>query len=113
STYSDSTAMSNTLNSLVNVVNAGSSPYGAGWSIGGLQQIYPGSSSEPALITAGSQGTERFDPEPAGPINDLTFVHQTVTFDPMLGPTTTYDLRGQSNDGMGDFTAESGTTTVS
>src|SRR4051812_14027007 len=47
---------------LINVANAADSPYGAGWSVGGLQQLSQPTPGGPIVITAGQQGTERFDP---------------------------------------------------
>jgi RHS repeat-associated protein len=57
-TFSDGYTYPESFSDSVNVVNASASPYGAGWSIGGLQAIAgdPGS----LLITAGSQGTEKY-----------------------------------------------------
>jgi RHS repeat-associated protein len=46
-------------NSDVPVANRATSPYGAGWSIGGLQQIF-GATSSDAVITAGSSEPEHF-----------------------------------------------------
>ena len=46
----------------LNVVNNISDNYGAGWSIGGLQQLSQKAAGKPVLITAGQQGTERYDP---------------------------------------------------
>src|SRR6185312_10701589 len=54
-------SLTGTLGGNLDVVNASASPYGAGWSIGGLQRISSSGSTGPALITAGSQGTEEFD----------------------------------------------------
>ena len=109
--YGGGPSMSAPYNSSVNVVNASASPYGAGWSIGGLQHVYAGPPTGPVLVTAGSQGTERFGYQAAGPVNDLTAVQQVASTDPMR-PGFSYNLQVQSNDGMGDFTAGSGTTTV-
>ena len=46
----------------VNVVNESSDPLGAGWSVGGLQQLSQLATDGPVLITAGQQGTEAFQP---------------------------------------------------
>ena len=46
----------------VNVVNESSDPLGAGWSVGGLQQLSQLTTDGPVLITAGQQGTEAFQP---------------------------------------------------
>ncbi len=46
----------------INVVNATNTPVGAGWSVGGLQHLSQLTAGGPVLVTAGSQGTETFDP---------------------------------------------------
>ncbi len=68
------TTTSRTFKGSVNVVNAAASPLGAGWSIGGLQHVYAPSPTGPALVTAGSRGTERFGYRPAGPVQDVAVV---------------------------------------
>ena len=64
----------------VNVVNAAGDPLGAGWSIGGLQQLAQLTTDGPVLMAAGQQGTERFDPvysEGQSSIQDLAVVDGT------------------------------------
>jgi hypothetical protein len=46
----------------VNFDNAASDAMGAGWSVGGLQHVSQPNPGGPAVIRAGQQGTERFDP---------------------------------------------------
>ena len=58
----DETSITMTAEGNVNVVNESSDPLGAGWSVGGLQQLAQVSSGGPVLITAGQQGTEAFEP---------------------------------------------------
>src|SRR5206468_1645659 len=91
-------SLTGSLTGTLDVVNAAASPYGAGWSIGGLQQVFNSSSTGPALITAGSQGTEQFDYRAAESINDLAVIGP----DPNQMNQAT-DVRLWSNDGMGNF----------
>ena len=84
----------------VNVVNSASDPLGAGWSVGGLQHVWPSTSGAPVLITAGQQGTEQFAP--------VYTEGQTYIQDLGLA-TNPYSAQVLPNDGMGDFL---GTTTA-
>jgi len=64
--YSGGPSLSQTYQGFINVVNGApsggaSDPLGDGWSIGGVQQIYQPSPGGPALVTDGSQGTQRYD----------------------------------------------------
>ncbi len=90
--YSGGTSTSRTFEGSVNVVDAAASPLGAGWSIGGLQHVYASSPTGPALVTAGSRGTERFGYRPAGPVQDVAVVAADGT------------ARLLRNDGMGGLT---------
>ena len=58
----DETSVTRTAQGSVNVVNEASDPLGAGWSVGGLQQLSQLATDGPVLITAGQQGTEAFEP---------------------------------------------------
>ena len=58
----DETSITSTDVGSVNVVNESSDPLGAGWSVGGLQQLSQLTTDGPVLITAGQQGTEAFQP---------------------------------------------------
>jgi len=92
--------ISSTDQGYVNVVNEASDPLGAGWSVGGLQHLSQLTTDGPVLITAGQQGTERFDP--------VYTEGQTYLQD--LGLATSTSLAQiLANDGTGAF---SGTTTA-
>jgi RHS repeat-associated protein len=52
--------VTDTFTSLTMIVNAASSPYGAGWSIGGLQQMTIGTSGQTLMITDGNNAPELF-----------------------------------------------------
>jgi RHS repeat-associated protein len=99
--YSDGSAAGTDYQGYVDVVNrdqgpSAVDPLGAGWSIAGLEQLYQPSANGPALITAGSQGTERFDPVYAagqGYFQDLTL------------SSSADGTQVLANDGMGQFTA--------
>jgi RHS repeat-associated protein len=80
----------------VNVVNESSDPMGAGWSVGGLQQVSQVTTGGPVLVTAGQQGTERFDP-----VYDSG---QTALQDLALSSSTD-DGQMLANDGTGTFAA--------
>ena len=80
-----------TVAGLLGVVNTSDGPYGAGWSVGGLQHIHAASASSSALVTQGAQGTERYGYRPPGPIQDLAVV---------VGG----NARLLRNDGAGKFT---------
>ena len=60
--YSDGTNRVENYSSTLMVVNDSTSPYGAGWSIAGLQQIFgtPGVAGTPVMITDGSSQPELF-----------------------------------------------------
>ena len=92
----DETSITTTNEGNLNVVNASSDSYGAGWSIGGLQQLAQVSSGRPVLITAGQQGIERFDPV----YND----GQTDLQDLALASSTSAS-QILANDGAGNFSA--------
>ena len=89
------------------VVNAASSPYGAGWSVGGLQHVFA-SGTGPAVVTAGSQGTEAFGYRPAGAVTDLA----TVVAGPSFGGAAT-QLLANDGGGTGGFTVPSSAAGVS
>src|SRR5262249_40161375 len=83
----------------INVVNAAypaSNPYGAGWSVGGLQQFTRPASGAPILVTAGMQGTDRFDP--------VYQNGQTYFQDLALAWGTAGSSQILANDGTGSFT---------
>ena len=76
----------------VNVVNESSDPLGAGWSVGGLQQLSQLTTDGPVLITAGQQGTEAFQSaytEGQSYVQDLALA------------TTTSVVQVMANDGDG------------
>src|SRR6202041_3395992 len=80
----------------VNVVNSASDPLGAGWSVGGLQQISQVTSGGPVLITSGQQGTQQFLP--------VYNEGQTYLQDLALASSTS-SAQITANDGAGSFTA--------
>src|SRR5262249_15558370 len=82
------------------VVNAASSPYGAGWSIGGLQHLSQLATNGPVLITAGQQGTEQFDP---------VYTEGQTSLQDLGLATSTSSAQILSNYGMGTV---AGTTTA-
>jgi RHS repeat-associated protein len=92
--------LSQTYQGWVNVVNGvvtggTANPLGAGWSVGGVQRISLPDPNGPALITAGSQGTVRFDQHYAngqGVLQDLAVASGS-------------DTRVYTNDGLGNFMA--------
>ena len=95
-TGAQQTALAETVTGTVDVVNAAASAYGAGWSVGGLQQVSQASPGGPALVTAGQQGTEEFDPVYSGGqayVQDLALA---------TGMSTSQVM---PNDGAGGFTA--------
>jgi RHS repeat-associated protein len=47
---------------IVDVVNNSSGALGAGWTVGGLQTIHQATAGDRVVITAGRQGTQRFNP---------------------------------------------------
>lgn len=79
-----------------NVVNAASDPLGAGWSVGGVQQLSQVNSGGPVLITAGQQGTERFDPVYS---NGQTYLQDLA----LASGTAAAEIL--PNDGAGGFTS--------
>ena len=90
------TAITSSNEGYVNVVNSASDAMGAGWSVGGLQQLSQVSSGGPVLVTAGQQGTEQFVPV----YND----GQTDLQDLALASSTS-SAQIMANDGAGGFTA--------
>ena len=88
--------MTTTAEGNVNVVNESSDPLGAGWSVGGLQQLSQLSPDGPVLITAGQQGTEAFDP---------AYAKGQTYFQDLALATSTSSAQILANDGAGDFSA--------
>ncbi|AGA28668.1 FG-GAP-like repeat-containing protein [Singulisphaera acidiphila] len=99
---SSPSSITSTIKGDVNIVNAVSSPYGAGWSVGGLQQLSQLTTGGSVLITAGQQGTERFD--------TLYNNGQSYLQDLALA-TSTSDSQILANDGRAHFTSTSSITT--
>ena len=100
----DETSITSTDVGSVNVVNESSDPLGAGWSVGGLQQLSQLTTDGPVLITAGQQGTEAFQP--------AYTEGQTYVQDLALA-TSTSAVQVMANNGAGDFSASAtGTNTV-
>ena len=93
---SDMTQITTSNEGYVNVVNSASDPMGAGWSVGGLQQLSQVSSGGPVLITTGQQPPERFDPV----YNDGQTDYQDLAL-----ASSTSSSQILANDGAGDFTA--------
>ncbi len=89
------TAITSSNEAYVNVVNSASDALGAGWSVGGLQQISQVTSDGPVLITAGQQGTEQFVP-----VYDGQSYFQNLS---LASSTTSAQIL--ANDGSGGFTA--------
>jgi RHS repeat-associated protein len=80
----------------VDVVNSSSDALGAGWSVGGLQQISQATPGGPVLITDGQQGTEQYDPVYQ---NGQAYLKDLAT------SSTTADAQVIANDGTGSFPA--------
>jgi YD repeat-containing protein len=58
--YSGGTSSNHTYDGSLMVVNDSTSPYGAGWSVGGLQQITVGTAGSTLMITDGNEPPEEF-----------------------------------------------------
>jgi len=93
--YSGGASTSSSLQGDVDVINAAASPLGAGWSIGGLQQLSQVTAGGPALITAGAQGAEQFDPK---------FLNGPAYL-PDLAVATGTGTQAFANDNQGNFAA--------
>ena len=91
--YSGGATASSTLQGDVDVANAAASPLGAGWSIGGLQQLSQVVAGGPVLITSGSQGAKQFDPKF---LNGPTYL-------PDLAVATGTGAQVFANDNQGNF----------
>jgi YD repeat-containing protein len=83
----------------IDVVIASSDPLGAGWSVCGLEHVYQPVANGPALITAGSQGTERFDPE---------YTSGPSKYQDLALASSVYSSQILANDGTGGFTTPTG-----
>ena len=95
-TGSDMTEITTSNEGNVNVVNSASDSLGAGWSIGGLQQLSQVTTGGPVVIATGQEPSERFDPvynSGQTHLQDLALASSTSTSQIL------------ANDGMGGFTA--------
>jgi len=105
------TALTSQFKGQVNVVDEVNSHLGAGWTVGGLQRISAvGGTTAPVLLTAGSQGTERYDYLPPGPLQDLAPL--TYTSVPGSGGSSTIGAQLMANDGMGGLGAPGSAATA-
>ena len=85
----------------VNVVNSASDALGAGWSVGGLQQLSQVTTGGPVVIATGQEPSERFDPV----YNDGQSYFQDLA---LASSTSTSQIL--ANDGAGNFTATGSTS---
>ena len=109
--YNDARSLATTYKGFVDIVNrsgnaVGADPYGAGWSIGGVQQISLPDANGPALVTAGSMLAQRYDRvyNSGGKLKDLALVS--------LAGASSNNNTILANDGMAVFTAGAATATA-